>query len=138
MPPIRESPIDSAQIHPALEGGLTNVRLAIVPETATTLGLSRVFFVGLVLPARRDIGAPIIAPISRRRDQLIDARSRGASMGPPRMWSAAFSATMIVGALVLEEGIRGMTEESQTRSPSIPRNFRSGPTIAMRSDPIAQ
>ena len=46
-----------------LEGGLTNVRLAIVPETATTLGISRVCSVGLVLLARPDIGAPIIAPI---------------------------------------------------------------------------
>ena len=36
----------------------------------------------------------------------------------PRITSEAFSATMIVGALVLLEGTNGMTEASTTRMPS--------------------
>ena len=38
---------------------------------------------------------------------------------------------MTVGALVLEDGTRGMTEESQTRKFSMPRSLRSGVTTAM-------
>ena len=44
--------------------------------------------------------------------------------------SAAFSPIMMVGALVLQDGTRGMTEASQTRRPSIPCTFRSSPTTA--------
>jgi hypothetical protein len=46
------------------------------------------------------------------------------------MMSAPRSATMIVAALVLADGTNGMTEASHTRSPSMPRTFRSGVTIA--------
>ena len=46
----------------------------------------------------------------------------------PRMWSAAFSATMIVGALVLHDGTNGITDASTTRRPSSPISLRSGVT----------
>jgi hypothetical protein len=62
----------------------------------------------------------------------------GGSGGLPRIMSDAFSATIIVGALVLQEGTNGMTDASTTRSPSIPRNFRSGATTAFDPLPIAQ
>ena len=54
------------------------------------------------------------------------------------MMSAAFSATMIVGALVLHEGTNGITEASTTRRPSRPRSLRSGVTTAASPVPIAQ
>ncbi len=44
--------------------------------------------------------------------------------------SAAFSATMIVGALVLQDGTNGITEASTTRKPSSPRRRRSGVVAA--------
>ena len=48
------------------------------------------------------------------------------------MWSAAFSAIMMVGALRLPVVIDGMIEESTTRSPSTPITRVSGSTTAMR------
>src|SRR5208282_4288982 len=55
----------------------------------------------------------------------------------PRMMSEAFSATMIVGAFVLQEGTKGMTDASTTLRPSIPRSLRSGVTTASGPAPIA-
>ena len=52
--------------------------------------------------------------------------------------SAAFSAIMIVGALVLEETTVGMIEASTTRSRSMPLNRRRGSTTAAASLPIRQ
>ena len=52
--------------------------------------------------------------------------------------SEAFSAIMIVGALVLHEGTNGMTEASTTLRPSSPRSSRSGVTTASGPRPIAQ
>src|SRR5438445_4778846 len=54
----------------------------------------------------------------------------------PRIRSAAFSATAMVGALVLPRTIDGMIEASTTRSPSTPWTRRSEPTTAASSDPI--
>ena len=52
--------------------------------------------------------------------------------------SDAFSATMIVGALVLLDGTKGITDASTIRMPSRPRSFRSGVTTASGPEPIAQ
>ncbi len=52
--------------------------------------------------------------------------------------SAAFSPIMIDGAFVLPPVIDGMIEASATRSPSMPRTLRSGPTTARSSTPIRQ
>ena len=50
------------------------------------------------------------------------------------MWSAAFSATMMVGALVFDEGTRGITEASATRSPARPMSASSGVTTLIGSE----
>src|SRR5882757_7442315 len=55
----------------------------------------------------------------------------------PRMASAAFSATMMVGAFVLHDGTSGITEASTTRKPSMPRTLRSGVVTALSPEPIA-
>ena len=51
----------------------------------------------------------------------------------PRMWSAAFSATMMVGALVFDDGTRGITDASAMRSPARPMSARSGVTTLIGS-----
>ena len=80
------------------------------------------------------------------RGAQIPARSRAggvrpAAVGPARprhgrRWariiSAAFSAIIITGALVLPEVIVGMTEASAMRSPSRPRSRRRSSTTAAR------
>ena len=56
----------------------------------------------------------------------------------PRMRSAAFSATAIVGAFVFPRGTTGITDASTTRSASTPYTFSSGSTTASGPLPIAQ
>ena len=52
--------------------------------------------------------------------------------------SLAFSAIMMVGALVLPEVMVGMIEASAMRRPSRPRTRRRSSTTAMGSEPILQ
>src|SRR5215472_13025949 len=75
----------------------------------------------------------IFAP-SRAVDQMFAL----ASGDFPRIMSEAFSATMIVGAFVLHDGTKGITDASTTRSPSIPRSLRSGVTTVPGPVPMAQ
>ena len=91
--------------------------------------------------------APRISSVSSMMVSISDRRIRrhsfrgrltAGSGGLPAMMSAAFSPIMMVGALVLDELTSGMIEESQTRSPSMPRTLRSGPTTAIASAPILQ
>ena len=73
-----------------------------------------------------------------RRADHPPPRTAGGGGSRPRIRSDAFSPIMMVGALVLHDGIRGMTEASATRNASMPRTFRSGCTTAMSSIPIRQ
>src|SRR3981081_1017946 len=50
--------------------------------------------------------------------------------------SDAFSAIIRVAALVLADGIVGMTDASTTRRPAVPCTFRSKPTTASGSRPM--
>jgi len=52
--------------------------------------------------------------------------------------SAAFSAIMMVGALVFDDTRRGMIEASTTRNPAIPLSRSRGSTTAAASAPIRQ
>ena len=52
--------------------------------------------------------------------------------------SAAFSAIMMVAALVFDDTMRGITELSQTRKPSMPRSLSEGSTTASASPPMRQ
>ena len=54
------------------------------------------------------------------------------------MRSAAFSAIMTTGALMVPPMRSGNTDASTTRSPCVPRTRSSGSTTAMASVPMRQ
>ena len=64
----------------------------------------------------------------------------GASGGLPRIMSAALSAIIMTGALMLPPTRSGITEASTTRKPSTSRTRDSGSTTAISSvtSPIRQ
>src|SRR3984885_389147 len=64
-------------------------------------------------------------------------RIAAGNAGLPRIMSDAFSAIMIVGALVLLDITNGITEASTTRMPRSPRSLRSGVTTASAREPMA-
>jgi hypothetical protein len=76
--------------------------------------------------------------VEAKRQHVFLYISAGTSGGFPRIMSEAFSATMMVGALVLLDGTKGMTEASTILMPRSPRNLRSGVTTAPGPEPIAQ
>src|SRR6218665_1349436 len=84
-------------------------------------------------------GGGLDGPVDVRKTD-VHGVLQGLGQRRPRMWSAAFSATMMVGALVLQEGTKGITDASTTRKPSMPMSFRSGATTlwASLSGPIRQ
>ena len=68
--------------------------------------------------------------LSERIDLADDYRTLSSIM------SAAFSAIINVGALVLAEVINGMIDASTTRSPDTPCTRKFGATTAVESMPI--
>src|SRR5690606_5477924 len=83
-----------------------------------------------------DVGLPRrLRPGARCRPGHAAALSR-----PALTWSAIFSAIMIVGRFVLAQGMDGMTDASQTRSPPTPWTRPDGSVTAIGSSeaPIRQ
>jgi len=70
------------------------------------------------------------SPLFVHRQASAVSRVAEASAGLPRIMSAAFSAIMMTGALVLPRMILGMTDASTTRRPARPRIFSSASTTA--------
>src|ERR1700722_6354061 len=87
---------------------------------------------------RRSSWPPAWHTISPENGHMGIYRGIGGNGALPRIMSEAFSATMIVGALVLLDGTKGITEASTTRMPRSPRTLRSGITTASGPEPMAQ
>src|SRR5262249_9987152 len=79
------------------------------------------------------------APHGRMIGKVHEDTATGRLPAPPAIssWDAN-SPIMMLGALVLAEGIVGMTEASAIRRPSTPRTRSSASTTAASPDPIAQ
>src|SRR5215468_398907 len=79
------------------------------------------------------------APHGRMIGKVHEDTATGRLPAPPATssWDAN-SPIMMLGALVLAEGIVGMTEASAIRRPSTPRTRSSASTTASSPDPIAQ
>jgi hypothetical protein len=122
-----------------------------VKSTHRTCQQSRTyaFVVGMVLIGSKccpicEIGdkAMQIAPFNLFRAFAAPRSERcGGSLGYPcvaRIMSLAFSAIMMVAALVFDETTVGMMDASTTRSPAIPLKRNCGSTTAAASAPMRQ
>ena len=120
----------------ALQALEIDVRPAVVGEEAVEAGAQGVEH-GL---DRGDLAVRQARAMADQDDVADHAAcsSCGSKARLPRTRSLAFSPIMIVGALVFDDGTRGMIEESQTRRPSRPRTRRSGSTTAISPVPMAQ
>ena len=106
------------------------------PPELTLIGLVDLGDVRLAI--LRDAGEAHRPRRTCPRDRRSCPVGRSAPQRLPRIMSEAFSAIMIVGALVFEPTRLGMVELSQIRIPSSPRTRSSGSTTAISSTPILQ
>src|SRR6185312_6649292 len=136
-----------------------NYRLADLRDEGTALAAMRQQLAGLVDIARcfelddldRDAGnggrqpARDLFRLRQRHCALARADPELRHLGPllfhrasSRIMSDAFSAIMMVGALVLPDIRSGITDASTTRRPSMPRTRRRWSTTASGSLPMRQ